>query len=161
MAKRLLGMNLKQSESYETWAIGGTGADTVNDNDIGKAVTLDLTVPGGAMKLAGLGDPIDGFIISLEINEPTHNGRVVGTISRDAKGTRQYVTSAAALVVGDKIIGAAQAAAKTHEALFHFAKSANYNANNYNIPVVGKGAGTWRVIEVTDLANKIYLVEAV
>ena len=64
-------------------------------------------------------------------------------------------------MVGDKIIGAAQAAAKTHEALFHFAKSANYNANNYNIPVVGKGAGTWRVIEVTDLANKIYLVEAV
>ena len=161
MAKRFMGIYLKQYEWYETRASGGSGAGTVNDNDIGKAVTLDLTVPGGAMKLAGLNDPIDGFIVSLEINEPTHNGRVVGTISRDAKGTRQYVTSAATLVVGDKIIGAAQAAAKTHEALFHFAKSANYNANNYNIPVVGKGAGPWRVIEVTDLANKIYLVEAV
>ena len=163
MIKRMLGITLKNSESIETWPVGGTGADVLKAEDIGKALALDTSVAEGAMKLAGADDEIAGFVTSLEVEQPTHNGRVVGSVLRPGQGARQYVTSAAALVVGDYIVGAAQPAAGVAGTLYNFAGSNNFNAVNGNITVVGKAAAAtpWRVISVADATNKIYLVEAV
>lgn len=111
------------------------------------------------MKLAGAGDPIDGFIETIEVG--THNGQAVGTVVRPGTGARAYVTCAAALVRGDYVEGAAQAAAGTAGALYDYAKSGI--GVNHTITVVAKAAAAtkWRVVQVSSETDKIYLVEGV
>lgn len=153
----ILGVTLKNSDYVETWAVNPKTA-LVTDQDIGKAVTLDPSLPE-SMKLAGAGDSIDGFLETVEVG--THNGQAVGTVLRPGMGARKYVTSADTLVIGDYITGAAQAAAGTAEAKYNYAKSGI--GVNHNIAVVAKatGATRWRVVQVSNATDKIYLVEGV
>lgn len=153
----ILGITTKNTDYKETWAINPKTA-LVTDKDIGKAVTFDKSLPE-SMKLAGVGNAIDGFIETVEVG--THNGQTVGTVLRPGTGARMYVTCAAALALGDYVEGAAQAAAGVKEALYDYAKSGV--GVNHNIAVVAKAAATtkWRVVQVSNATDKIYLVEGV
>lgn len=163
MIKRMLGITTKNIEGQETWPVGGTGDGKVTASDIGKTVTLDATLPEGVLKLAGAGEEIWGFLTSVEVNEPTHNGRHVCTVLRPNQGIRYFVTSDAALVVGDYIEGAVQTAAGKPGPKYNFVGNGQFNAINGNITPVAKAAAPtkWRVISVVDATNKIFLVEAV
>lgn len=78
--------------------------NTVVMADIGKAVTLDLTVDNGA-KLAGDGDPILGKLETVEITGTGVNAKVVGMVTSNG-GFQLPVKAGATIARGDIPTGA-------------------------------------------------------
>lgn len=74
----------------------------VTQNDLGKAVTQDVTAPN-TFRLAGAGDTVHGRLFSLE--HRTQAGLVVGTVERKFKA--RLPKTAAAVPLGAEVSGTA------------------------------------------------------
>jgi|SRR5680860_605148 len=77
---------------------------TVTAADVGKAVAIDATAPR-AVKLAGDGDVIVGVLVSYE--NRAIEGTVVGTVAMKGGFRLQKDAAAAAIVIGDSVVGGA------------------------------------------------------
>lgn len=155
MAKYAYGILLsKNTESSDSSKLGAKGTK-FTDKDRNKALKYSTTV-GGTMELCADGDEIEGFVHSLE--RFTQDGQTFGQVWLKGPLVRQVVTAAAALNLGDYVVSDAQEAVGTNTG------PARHTLNAIGVTKVkkkGSGTSNWKVIEVIDSANRIYLIQAV
>lgn len=101
--------------------------------DVGKAVTLD-TSAANTVKLAGDGDPIIGYLESVE--DRTVEGISVGTVA--TKGVYKFTYTGTAPSVGDTVVGSATAGAVKDSAAsnMHINYVVAVDATNTTVDVV-------------------------
>lgn len=78
--RKVVTSGFPMDDAQFTYAINDAGASQAT---VGNAVTLDHTAPG-TMKLAGVGDPVHGQLLSYE-DRSGQAGGVTGTVARQFK----------------------------------------------------------------------------
>lgn len=146
----LLSKNTESTDSSKF----GTETAKFTDLDRNKAVKYSVTL-GGTMELCSDGDEIEGFVHSME--GFTQDGQSFGQVWLKGPLVRQRVTSAEALKLGEHVVSAAQDAVGVN------AGPKRHALNHIGLTKVKKATGTsgWKVINIVDETNKIFVIQAV
>lgn len=135
-------------ETAESARLGVSTSTKLNDNDVGKPVTLSAD----RFVVAGDGEEIYGFVSSIE--PFTVDGYSFGGVIREGRFYAKVVAAGTTLVAGDFVVAAAQAAVNTAQDYPVIKKAPNKvwtdageGEKDVTLPdVLGKHA--WRVLSL-------------
>lgn len=91
--------------------LGATANSGITEKDIGKAMKLNVALPGNFIPCED-GDDIEGFLDNIDAGG-TEDGFVFGGVATGNRGLRMKVAFEGNLAVGDLVVAAAQPAIGT------------------------------------------------
>lgn len=91
--------------------LGATTTDGITEKDIGKAMKLNLAIPGSHVFCED-GDDIEGFLDNIDAGG-TEDGFVFGGVASGTRGMRAEVAFTGTLAVGDLVVAGVQPAIGT------------------------------------------------